>query len=201
MDTHKDRFRPWWRHASIVMAIGLATTLVGLSPANATMYEEFRYDEADEDVFSDCGIDEILVEFEYSGRGHIRTGKGKDAGAFFLRENYSSFETWTNPENDKFFTISSHGVYQDIKATRVEGSIFEFVTHDVGQPFVLRDMDGNVVLRNRGAITETYVFDTGGDDEPGGEWLSDLDVRVSGPHPGFFLDEEDRCDLVRELIG
>lgn len=201
MDTHKNWFRPWWRHPSIVMAIGLATTLAGLSPANATMYEKFRYDGADEDVFSFCGIDEVLVDVEYSGRGHIRTGKGKNAGAFFFQDNYSSVETWTNPENDKFVTLSSHGVYQDIKATRVEGSIFEFVTHDVGQPFVLRDMDGNVVLRDRGAVTTTYVFDTGGDDEPGGVYVSDPDVRVSGPHPGFFLDEEDQCDLVRELIG
>jgi hypothetical protein len=165
------------------------------------MYERFQYAGEDHDAFPYCDLDEVQVDVQFSGKGHIRAGKGKAAGAFYLQDNYSAVETWTNPENGKFATISHNGVFQDIKATRVEGSIFEFVSHEVGQPFVVRDMNGKVVLRDRGAITWTYLFDTGGDDVPGGEWLEDLDVRVSGPHPGFFLGEADECAIAMELIG
>ena len=161
----------------------------------------FQYADEDHFAFPYCDLDEVQVDVVFSGKGHIRSGKGKTAGAFYLHDNNSAVETWTNPENGKFVTISRHAVFQDIKATRVEGSVFEFVSHEVGQPFVLRDMHGNVVLRDRGLIAYTYLFDTLGDDEPGGDWLGEPDVRVSGPHPGFFLGEAEECALAMELIG
>ncbi len=201
MYTHQKGHRPAWRHAVIAAVIGVASTLVVAGPANATIYERFQYEGEDYAAFPYCGLEEVQVDVQFSGRGHIRAGKGKTAGAFYIHDNSSAVQTLTNPENGKFVTISSDAVFQDIKATRVDGSIFEFVSHEVGQPFVLRDMDGNVVLRDRGAITWTYLFDTGGDDVPGGERLEELDVRVSGPHPGFFIEEDDECALAMELIG
>lgn len=90
---------------------------------------------------------------------------------------------------------------QDVRATNVGGSVFEFVTHEVGQVFVVRDMDGNLVLRDRGRIAWTYLFDTLGDTEPGGVELDELDVRVSGPHPGYDISDEDYCAAVQDLIG
>lgn len=93
-------------------------------------------------------------------------------------------ETFTNTANGKYLTILHDAVFQDLKAAHVEGSIFEFVSHEVGQPYVVRDMDGNVVLRDRGALTFSYLVDTLGDDVPGGVWVSEPEVRVSGPHPG-----------------
>lgn len=198
--TKRSRHLPW-RHGVIAVVIGFAAMLVGVGPATATMYERFTYADEEHDAVPICGFDLILYDLEYSGKGHIRTGKGKLAGAFFLQDNYSALETYTNPENGRYLTISHDGVFQDLKATRVDGSIFEFVSHEVGQPFVVRDMDGSVVLRDRGAITWTYLFDTGGDDEPGGEEVAELDTRVSGPHPAFFLDEAEGCALMRELIG
>ncbi len=39
-------------------------------------------------------------------------------------------------------------------------AVFTFVTHEAGQPFVVEDMFGRVVLRDRGVITTSYVFDT-----------------------------------------
>jgi hypothetical protein len=53
------------------------------------------------------------------------------------------------------------------------GSIFEFRFVEAGQPFVVEDSDGNVVARNSGSVHGRYLFDTGGDDEPGGEWIAD----------------------------
>jgi hypothetical protein len=31
--------------------------------------------------------------------------------------------------------------------------------------------------------------------------VAELDVKVNGPHPGFFLDEDQFCGLVEDLIG
>ena len=54
------------------------------------------------------------------------------------------------------------------------------------------------MLRDRGAITTTYLFDTLGDDVPGGDFIEELDVRISGPHPGFGPPD---CAGVNNLIG
>ena len=51
------------------------------------------------------------------------------------------------------------------------GSIFEFRGVEAGQPFA-------------------YLFDTGGDDEPGGEFVADVDFRVADP-----------CEYAIELIS
>jgi hypothetical protein len=62
-------------------------------------------------------------------------------------------------------------------------------------------MTGAVLLRDRGVIRTTILFDTLGDDTPGGVTLEELDVSVAGPHPGFFMDDDAFCGLVQDLIG
>jgi hypothetical protein len=192
-----------WRRMALVAAIGLGAGLVAAGTASATMFQKVEpYAGVDNfPIDGYCGLAEVQLNVEFSGKVHIREGKGKQASAFFFHDNYSALETITNRQNGKFFTISHDGVNKDIRATRVEGSIFEFVSQDVGQPFVVRDMDGNVVLRDRGAIAFTYLFDTLGDDVPGGDFIEDLDVRVSGPHPAFFSEPGDECATVVEMIG
>ena len=68
-------------------------------------------------------------------------------------------------------TIWGNAVIRDVKATHVEGSIFQFTTVESGRPFNLADASGRVLLRDRGSIRETYLFDTRGDDVPGGIFL------------------------------
>lgn len=69
---------------------------------------------------------------------------------------------------------------------------------DAGQPFVVEDSDGNVVLRDRGTIRFRYLFDTGGDNQPGGEFVDFLGADINGPHPGF---DTDFCQIAGDLIG
>ena len=52
--------------------------------------------------------------------------------------------------------------------------------------------------RDRGALHVTYLFDTLGDGAPGGEFVADVDFRVTGPHPALELEP---CDIATELIG
>jgi hypothetical protein len=71
----------------------------------------------------------------------------------------------------------------------------------VGQPFVVTDMTGKVVLRDVGLIETSYVFDSRGDSAPGGVFLEEPKlVRVVGPHPGFE-ETFDFCALADRLIG
>lgn len=200
MNDHKNRIRaPWRRMLLLSAAIGVGATLVGAGAAEATIFERFEYADTFEADFPVCGIDVHYVD-EFSGKGHIRQGTGKQASAFFLHDNFSGVETFTNPVNGKFFTISHDGVFKEIKATPVDGNVFEFVDHEAGQPFVVRDMDGNVVVRDRGLISVTYLFDTGGDEFPGGDFIELLDIRVSGPHPAFFLEDGEECPTVIDLL-
>lgn len=188
------------RRAAVGLAMALGATVALASPAEATIVHTEHYEGTFQDAFPLCGID-VELDVEFSGRIKIREGKGRDAGAFFLQDHFSVLETFTNPANGKYFTISRNGVFQELKATRIEGSIFEFIAHEVGQPFVLRDMDGNVVVRDRGAIVYRSVFDTLGDDQPGGIELDFEVVKIAGPHPGFAPSDEDVCGVVTSLLG
>ena len=91
-----------------------------------------------------------------------------------------------------------NATFNEVEATRVEGSILEFRFVEAGQPFVVKDADGNVVSRNRGAVKGRYLFDTLGDDEPAGELVADGNVQVAGPHPDR---ETPLCEIASELIG
>ena len=83
----------------------------------------------------------------------------------------------------------------------MDGNVYEFRTIEAGQPFVVRDGVGRVVLRDRGVIRHRLLFDTLGDGMPGGIELDDEIVGVGGPHPGFDQTEEEFCAMVTSLIG
>ena len=194
---------PHRRHQRSAVA-GLIATLVvlaGAIPAQAQVIEHERFSFTDE--FGDvvCGVPvrhEVLV----SGVAHLRVGKGDSASFFFELFNRREVETLTNEANGNFVQIEHYEVRHDVKATHVSGSIFMVTTIFVGQPILIRDMSGRVVSRDRGVIRETYLWDTLGDDTPGGEFVDRLSVQVSGPHsllaPDF--DEESFCAIVRPLL-
>ena len=62
---------------------------------------------------------------------------------------------------------------------------------EAGQPFVMRDGDGNILFRDRGVLKSTFQVDTKGDTD------LDNDVFIEGSfelladhgrHPGFYVD-------------
>lgn len=167
-------------------------------PAEAQVIDRDRFEFSFSEDTELCGI-AVHQETEVSGREHVRVGKGKTASAFFVHVNYRYTDVFTNPANGRVLVIEGHAVFQETKATRVNGTIFRFTAVEAGQPFVLRDVSGRVVLRDRGAIRTTILFDTLGDATPGGEVLEVISERLSGPHPGF--DEDVFCAAVVELIG
>jgi hypothetical protein len=182
---------------ALLLALG-ALVVVGAAPARATIYErgEFSFEESEDDV---CGM-AVRRDSVGSGKFRTRTGKGDLDQAFFGQANVEFTDTFTNVDTGARFTIEGHFVNKDVKATPVGGNVFEFKIRESAMVAV-RDMDGDVVMRERGAIWWDVVFDTLGDSQPGGVPVTETVTRVSGPHPLFELDDAAFCSMVDDLIG
>ena len=189
-------FRRWVGTAGV-----LALAVLALAPsAHAEVILHEKFADSFSDDFELCGIP-VHSDFEFSGVTHLRVGKGDLDSAFFLLLRIRTTETITNPVNGQFFVIEGDSMQHDTKATPLGGSVFRFTSVEAGQPFVLRDMTGAVLLRDRGVIRTTILFDTLADDTPGGVTLQELDVSVAGPHPGLFMDDDAFCATVQDLLG
>lgn len=181
------------RFTSRIAGLTLAAGLAFAAPAGATVVDHSHYSGGQPPTAEDlCGIT-VLHSYEYHGSGTIRVGKGDLAGAFFGRSVTTYADTFTNEATGRTITISGHSNVHDVEATHLSGSIFRFVTIEAGAPFTMTADDGTVIYRDRGLIRETYTFDTGGDDVPGGTYLDQVDLRVSGPHPGYDATDEEFC--------
>src|SRR5215208_4627187 len=180
----------------LLVAVTAAVTAIGAGTAGATVVDRGHYtSEPYSFSHDDCGFD-VDVEGTSSGHFRLRAGKGKTDTAFFALDNYSFVETQTNPETGAFVTITANAVFNEIRARRVEGNIFEFEAVEAGQ-FRMYDSDGQLVARDRGSVHFRVLFDTEGDDVPGGIFVEELGADVHGPHPGF----DDFCGLITPLIG
>jgi hypothetical protein len=178
------------RHLRRTLPAAAAGALLALSlaagPVGATVILRDHYSDDYAFSFDDCGF-WIDVDGHDSGTAQIRVGTGDLASAFFLHDNYAFEETWTRRDTGHFLTVSGNGLFQETKAVHLEGSKFAFTSVNAGQPFVVTAEDGTVT-RDRGVVREVIVFDTLGDDVPGGEFVESLSFRVAGPHPGLDFD-------------
>jgi hypothetical protein len=168
--------------AAAVLAIGLAA-----GPVGATVILRDHYADDYGFSFNDCGF-WIDVTGHVEGRAQLRVGTGDMATAFFLHDNYEFSETWTNRATGTWLTLSGNGLFQETRATHIEGTLFSFRSINAGQPFVVHDENGALVARDRGVIRQELIFDTLGDDTPGGEFVADVSFEVAGPHPGLEFD-------------
>lgn len=182
--------------STIAGLVAAALLAAMAAPAHSTVREKFRLQE-EWAYTEDCGF-AVEVTGSRSDLFMIREGKNQDAGAFPVLNRVTWRETWTNAESGDWFVIRGSATFNEVGATHVEGSIFEFRAVEAGQPFVVEDSDGNVVARNRGSVHFSYLFDTQGDDEPGGEWVANTDFRIAGPHPSIFSHP---CEYAVDLIG
>lgn len=179
-------------------ALTVAAAMAAPSTAQAAPpLENIHYEFTDSSSFDDCGF---TIESQVAGSGHfmVREIEGSDGQAFLGHDNYRYREVLTNPATGAWFVITGHALFKEMTGRQIDGDIWEFTAHEAGQPFVVEDSDGNVVLRDRGRLTFRAVFDTLGDGEPGGEFIEQELTSISGPHPGFFADF---CEIATELIG
>jgi hypothetical protein len=188
--------------SSIRRSLAIAAVLAAAwaVPAQAERYENIRESGSFSEEFEECGK-QFREDVVYSTRTLTRSGKHDLETAFFGHFQVDAVTTVTNLANGKFYTVEFHSLVKDTKAVPQGGSLFVFDTIEVGQPYTLKDMSGETVIRERGQLRYTYLFDTEGDDVPGGIGLEDLDLKIAGPHAAFELTEEEWCELQDDLVG
>src|SRR5215210_5718856 len=185
------------RYVLIAGALAMLVVLAGAVPAQATVFESGHFAVEESLELDLCGI---AVRRDRVASGHFRnrTGKGDLDQAFFAQASYRFTDTYTNLATGASFSEEGRLTSMDVKATPLGGNVFEFKFRESGM-VVIRDMAGNVVSRDRGAVWWTIVFDTLGDSMPGGERLAETIDRVSGPHPR--VEDKAYCATVHDLIG
>jgi hypothetical protein len=187
------RFKVVGLSALALIAVLAFTTV----PAAGTVIEQQHYSGTDSFSFDDCGFT-LEVESEFEGHFLLRVDKGGEA--FLVKDTFSYRDVLTNPETGQWFVQRGKGLFHEIKATLIGGTIYEFVAVEAGQPFVIEDSAGNVIVRDRGVIRHTALFDTLGDGTPGAVFLEETHTAVNGPHPGF-ADDFPFCEIAAELTG
>lgn len=131
------------------------------------------------------------MDGRYTGTNRLRTTKG---GQFFVStDQYRVQETYTDLETGETLTVLANGVFHELRPEPVPGhpTRYTFSFIDAGKVFTVLDGSGEEVLRNRGVVKGTGVFDTLGDGVPGGVEVS-MDVVVAGQFPRW---EESFCDV------
>jgi hypothetical protein len=174
----------------------IAALAVG-TPAGATVIGQEHYSGTDSFSFNDCGF-WLDGETEFYGQVLYRVDPGGEA--FLVKDKFWYRTVLTNRDTGEWFVIRGNALFHEIKATHVTGTIYEFVAIEAGQPFILEDSAGNIIVRDRGVIRHTVLFDTLGDGEPGGEFIEETATVVHGPHPGFGEDFP-FCEIAAELTG
>jgi len=182
------------------LAVSVAVTLAVLAmsaPALAKVVDSGSFSGTDSGT--ECG--KYAVETAFSGSFTVKDATPATDGQVFLFTLKSEFtDVITNPETGAFLTLSAHILLKEIRPRQLDGSVYTLRTIEVHQ-FVLRGMDGKVVLKDVGLIEMTEIFDTLGDSAPGGVLLEGPEiVRVAGPHP-VLEGTVDPCQLFDELIG
>lgn len=176
-------------------AVAIAVVAVGTAPAHATIVERGRFSDSYQDSYDDCGF-EVQVQGSFEDRYRIREGKAQatDTATPFFFMGRSTFEEVLTG-NGTTITLRGGQTYNEIRATYVEGAVFEFV-RQVAENVALYDANGKLVARDRGIIRFIYTFDKQDHPrEPGGEFVKLIDVQTRGPRDLENLSEEDFCAL------
>jgi len=187
-----------WPRRATALAAASIFALVLAAPVLAKPLDRGTFEGTDSGT--ECGT--YMRASTFSGWFMIKDATPATNGQFFYFENRVEYtDVITNPETGAFFTVTGNSLFKERQARLVEGTVFTYNTIEVGQPFVVTDMTGRVVLRDVGLIEVSYVFDSLGDGAPGGTLLEEPQlVRVAGPHPGFE-ETFDFCKLADQLIG
>ena len=144
------------RLAAISCIVAVLVALVwSVAPVSAAK-DKFAWSQSYDDVRWDCGYP-IRVAGTESHAGTTRADKNFP-GIVYVTDKFEFTETWTAADG-RWLTLSGHGVQKDEKGTSVGGSVYEFATKVTGQPMVVRNSSGAVVLRDRGSLTFHYTID------------------------------------------
>lgn len=173
-----------------------ALAVVVAAPADAALYSHDRFDFTFAETFEECGI---TIDHTAEGRAGftIRTIRGTNE-AYLGWQQLSAVDTFTNPANGHFFTISNRSLFRETSGTHVERDIWSFESKTSGASFTVRDASGRVLYRDSGTIRMVTTYDLLGDGQPGGEQIGEPEITALN---GRFTEVDFCADLVGPLLG
>lgn len=186
-----------WRRTACTWLVAGPLLVFGAATSGATVIDREVFSGTETFTDDSCEF-QLVAESTFSGRTHFRVDRGGQA--FLQHLNITYRDIVTNTETGRSFVIRGHSLINEVRATHVDGDVYEFEAVEAGQPFVIEDAAGNVVVRDRGVVRHTILFDTLGDGQPGGDFIEQTDAAVHGPHPGF-ADDFSFCEIAAELTG
>jgi hypothetical protein len=141
------------RLAPLSAAAAAATLLAvaaGGGPATAkpidsgTIHEEFSFV-----VTGFCGVDGLDVEVDVTQDLQFRLGSRGDAQLPYVLQHITAHQILTNPDNDRFVTVSLRVVEKDLKVTDNGDGTFTILVLATGNEATY-GMDGKAIARNPG---------------------------------------------------
>lgn len=182
--------------AVLVSGCTVAGTIAG---AVAAPLEHPWYEHTDTFTFDDCGFP-IAAVTTFRGLFILPSWWAGDPTPYVLNI-YDAGTVYTNSGTGARFTISGKGLHEDLRLSRVSGTIYRLDAMEVGRPFQVRDSAGRPVIVDRGRLLYTALLDTKGDADPGNDDFLEGTFQVlagNGAHPGSSTDP---CDIANDLIG
>ena len=176
----------------LLVAVGLVLP----PPAHAAPLVREHYSGTDSFDFDDCGF-VIHNEVSFAGVFMLKAPRAEGAPPRYF-DNYEVHEVLS--ANGRTLTLDHQGLFKDLHVTLVEGTVYQYVGMEAGQPFVMRDEDGQVILRDRGVLKTTFQFDTQGDTDPDNDVFVEGSFSVladNGRHPGFYIDS---CQVLEDYF-
>lgn len=187
------------RHALSAAALALAAVGFSAPSASAKPVDSFDYVFDDSWVSNSCGFP-MQIDAHFTGHQTVKNATPSSGGQMFrFSTKYRNTAVYTNLDNGRTVTEVDAGNFREGPAQVIsdDGRIVRFRTKDSGAALTVYDADGTVLLKDRGTVVTEYTYDTLGDGVPGGEFLSDELVRVSGPHPSW---DTDGCTLLTDWL-
>jgi len=114
-----------------ISSVAVTAVLAFAQTATAKVIEQQNYSGTDSFSFDDCGFT-LNVEESFSGNFHLRVDKGGQA--FLVKDTFSFRDVVTNPETGEWFVIRGHGLFHEVQATQVSGTIYEFTSIEAVSP-------------------------------------------------------------------
>ena len=193
------------RGAGSIFRIGLALitavmTIAVATGAGARPLEHEHYSGTDSHTEQQCGRT-FLVEDSFSGLFTLRM-KGNEPIPY-LTDNYRFRSVWTT-SGGQGLVIQGRAIFKDLRITHVRGTIYRFVTLEAGRPFMIRSLDGELIVHDRGLLKTTFKVDTKGDADLDNDVFVEGSFEVlkdAGSHPGFYFDEEAFCAALEEAMA
>lgn len=146
--------------AVALLAVAALTAAGGDAAAkpidSGAIHQEFSFA-----VTDFCGVDDLDVEIDVVQDLQFRLGSRGEAQLPYVLQHVTAHQTLTNPDNDRFVTVSLRVVEKDLEVTDNGDGTFTILVLATGNEATY-GMDGKAIARNPGQSRWEILVDNNG---------------------------------------